>query len=86
MASNKAIACITDVKTDSQNNSIVVYKLSYTKNFNLDLQEVIVDLNATIASINNSVQTDAMNKINLEMGAGTIANKNDVRLASGFVS
>lgn len=86
---NKASAVINNVVYDALNHAIAEYTVSYrdpSEIFVLDQQFVSVDLGANTSALNNAVQVDAQAKVNEEFGAGTISDKNDIRLVAGFVS
>lgn len=85
MANGRAVAKITKVDHD-ETGPYVEYMLAYDASFKLDQQRVDIILTDSVANMNNDVQTDAMNKINIEKGAGTIANKDRIVLWGGRVS
>lgn len=88
MGANKATASIVANRPTSPTQSMVEFTvrafIGYS--FYLDQQYVSVSLSDNTSSINNAVQIAAMGILNDEFGAGTITDKNDIRLDAGIVS
>lgn len=88
MGLNKGTASLVENRPISPTQSEVEFKVRYTGDymFFLDQQKITVSLSANTSSVNNAIQEAAMALINAEFGAGTITDKNDVRLDAGLVS
>ena len=87
MGANKGTAAIIKNRPISTTQSEVEFEVRYMGEypFFLDQQYVTVSLSANTSAVNDTVQIAAMNIINAEFGAGTITDKNDVRLNAGLV-
>lgn len=87
MGLNKGTAAIIKNRPISNTHSEVEFEVRYMGEypFFVDQQYITVSMSANTSQVNDLVQIAAQEIINAEFGAGTITDKNDVRLNAGLV-